>query len=343
MRRLWLVLLIGAALAALAVYLLTRYPTSFNETLRKCVALTGDEQETCIEYAAHQLAEYDVETQARIIDQALSMPEFGGVCHLMAHELGAALFTKTKSLPEALAHCTDACSSGCYHGASEEYLLARLSEGKDLSEHALLNELEQMDQCTQASDPACARNLSHAAHGAGHALMFVLGNDLPATLKLCDTLINAGACHSGAFMSNYLSLDDATHPSRFIRRDDPQYPCTVLDERYASACFASQADFFLRDDVAANVEICRTFPEAHQTSCLKRVANLHIQDMNDPQSLAHVCDVVPDDSAKKLCIENIVNRLGDRKNDSDTDIERFCEALEPTLQTACAEMANQVP
>jgi hypothetical protein len=333
-----------ALAAALGIYILLHQPAvaSFDDTIQLCLKSTGIEQKNCVANAAKLLADYDIEEQSVIIDRALSTPEFGGICHMMAHELGAALFAKSTSLPEALAYCTEACSSGCYHGAAEAYLLDRLAQGKDSSEESLLAELEGVNACIETSDPTCATKMSHAAHGLGHALMFVLGNDLPEVLRLCDTLGNAEACHIGAFMSNYLSLDDATHPSLFIRRDDPLYPCLILDDRYAAACYGNQADFFLGEDVAANVELCRVFPEAHQEECFKRVANKHIQKINDPDVLAHVCDVVPGDNPRKLCIENIVKRLGDSRAEPHTTIERFCEALDSDFNSFCLDLANQV-
>lgn len=329
----------GAVLALIAlgtfIALTTTLSADFESSARACITLSGAEQKECMKSAATLLAGYTLRTQSEYIDRTLSNPEFGGICHMFAHTLGGVLYEKSDSLNEALGSCTDACSSGCYHGAAESYLVERIQSGDSASEEALLSELHGIYQCGPDASPECVTRTAHAMHGAGHALMFVLNNDLPKSLALCDSVENARACYSGVFMSNYLSLEDSTHPSLYIRTDDPLFPCTELSERYRESCYENQTTFFFDEEVEPNVALCEQVPSAYRDLCLRHVANKKIQKITDSVLLAEVCAVIPNTYPRHRCIENIVDRLIERKSDSATDVTAFCTSLTGAEKDTC--------
>lgn len=290
-------------------------------------------QNACFQKLAEALAKEPTEVRTRFIENTLHSPAFLGTCHLFMHFLGSALYQKSNSLVSALDSCTLACSAGCYHGAAEKYFTERIRSGTPLTVTGFANEAAKMNTCSREATQ-CEHG-GDAIHGFGHALMDLTGSDLPYSLTLCDALTAPEGCYAGVFMSNYMSLTDDSHPSRFIRADDALYPCTILDARYQKSCYANQADFFLGPDIVKNTSLCRTFPVQYQSACLLRVPNLAVQRITDVHEMNSVCSVIPNTKEQELCIEGIVDRLKDRKTDGVSDAKIFCETVQDAFKKSC--------
>ena len=70
-------------------------------------------------------------------------------------------------------------------------------------------------------------------HGLGHGLMIYTGYDLPGSLKTCDGLqtgFDRVSCSGGVFMENFTSSYGVT--SKYLRKNDPIYPCNAVAERH---------------------------------------------------------------------------------------------------------------
>ncbi|MGH8732535.1 MAG: hypothetical protein ACREVB_02510, partial [Burkholderiales bacterium] len=151
-------------------------------------------------------------------------------CHRIAHRMGSAALTRFKDrVAPAFIAGTPVCASGYYHGIIERAFL-----GQPTSKLAGL--ARQL-----CSDPQIntQRFLSfQCIHGLGHGLMIYTGYDLPGSLKTCDSLrtgFDRVSCSGGVFMENFNSSYGVT--SKYLRKNDPIYPCNSVAERHKLYCY----------------------------------------------------------------------------------------------------------
>jgi Cytochrome C oxidase, cbb3-type, subunit III len=150
-------------------------------------------------------------------------------CHQIAHNIGhAGLAHYHNNAAVALAHGAMTCNSGYYHGVIERAfagvtrdrvtrIARRLCTGKAVTKEAFL-----LYQCV---------------HGLGHGLMIYSGLDLPYSLKVChqlQTQFDRVSCTGGVFMQN---LMPGMGTSRYLRKNDPIYPCNAVARRDKVYCY----------------------------------------------------------------------------------------------------------
>lgn len=228
--------------------------------------------------------------------------------HGYAHAIGIAAYDGTEEVGEVFAQCTPAHQSGCYHGVIQSYFVQHMAEHGGHLDPIMVNELcrEQRD------DPDQRWLLFQCAHGMGHGLVALVDRHLPASLEGCDLIEFAWereACYGGAFMENIVHETAphhavgrpdteghgahgaaieatsgqhhgdhraATTPSRDpfppLDKDDPFYPCSALDARYAVSCYQMQTSailYFNGYDVPAAAATCADAPEAYRSVCFQ--------------------------------------------------------------------------
>jgi hypothetical protein len=124
--------------------------------------------------------------------------------HALAHGLGISAYRSPGTLAETFAACPPSQMSGCYHGVIQGYFLASGRDGSPVG--------------TPELDALCAPHVEspflffQCAHGMGHGLMALHGNDLPAALEACDLASEESvrsSCYGGVFMENIVLV---THP-----------------------------------------------------------------------------------------------------------------------------------
>jgi hypothetical protein len=159
----------------------------------------------------------------------VAMPRVHADCHQIAHAIGHGGLAHYKgNAATALSQGAMTCNSGYYHGVIERafagvprqrviHIARHLCTG-----HAVTREEFLLYQCV---------------HGLGHGLMIYSGLDLPWSLKVCDRLQNRFdrvSCTGGVFMQN---LMPGMGTSRYLRKNDPLYPCTAVAERHKVYCY----------------------------------------------------------------------------------------------------------
>ena len=150
-------------------------------------------------------------------------------CHQIAHAIGhAGLARYHNNAAEALAHGAMTCNSGYYHGVIERafsgvprpeivHIARRLCTGSSVTKEEFL-----LYQCV---------------HGLGHGLMIYSGDDLPWSLRTCHQLqtdFDRVSCTGGVFMQN---LMPGMVTSRYLRKNDPIYPCNVVARKDKIYCY----------------------------------------------------------------------------------------------------------
>ena len=153
-----------------------------------------------------------------------------GDCHRIAHRMGSAALTRfhDKVAPAFIAG-TPVCASGYYHGIIERAFLGQPTDKLGVVARQLCTDPQIADQ----------RFLEYQCiHGLGHGLMIYTGYDMPGSLKTCDGLqtdFDRVSCSGGVFMENFSSSYGVT--SKYLRQNDPIYPCDAVAEHYKAQCY----------------------------------------------------------------------------------------------------------
>lgn len=244
--------------------------------------------------------------------------EFGS-CHDVAHKAGRFSYEIYKD--NAFKECGAECHSGCYHGATEAYF----------KENGTVNLQQNLRTlCSSELNPF----FSHQClHGIGHGLMAWTGYELFEALKNCE-LLNQGqeSCFTGVFMENIVGgLTDkkSGHYTKYLN-EDPQYPCTLVDERYGSSCYLLQTSRMMQlflGDFTKVAAACLQAPQVYQIICFESmgrdVGGTH---RNNPQGAISVCSNAPLGSFRTACLRGTVQDSFWDPRGADTALN-FCQLL----------------
>ena len=225
-------------------------------------------------------------------------------CHAIAHEIGRAAYDRYGTFGEAMRYQSEVCNSGYMHGIIEQQFSRPA---------ALVSVMRSL--CEDYPQGKYMRWECH--HGLGHGVMFYSANNLPRALKLCESLEDGAiTCINGAFMENF-NTDQKVHPSRYLRAEDPFYPCAEQEARYKSECYIYAPTYYLSlhpDEYAAALTWCETAEPGHQATCAVGVGSQAIKEnMSDPPFVEAMCESGRADLAGS-CIHGIaglaINHFG---------------------------------
>jgi hypothetical protein len=256
------------------------------------------------------------------------------VCHNLAHKIGRFSYDTfgdryfTLSLPD--------CQSGVTHGMLERFL-SQNGTG-DLNES--LSRL-----CPHEN----AFERSQCFHGIGHGLMGWWDYALPEALASCDSLSNTSArspCRSGVFMENRLGFlaGESGHSTAYLS-DDPQYPCTIVQEHQKPECYFGQADHMMRlfgGDFAKVSAACARSPRAYRELCFAGMGRTVIAyvDRDAAKSIA-ACSVSPDETDAAACLKGAVQDTFWTPDEQEEGFAFCAEDMAAHLRVACYAMLSE--
>ncbi len=213
----------------------------------------GEGDTTCLQQAFGNVAfEQGPDQALKLFDERLADYAANGTgCHPIAHAIGsAALARYGGDVTKAFAEGSPSCASGYYHG-----LLERAFVGAE-SKRDLVRKAGEL--CRGLRERGF---LSYqCVHGLGHGLMIQTGYDLPTALEMCDGLGTGWqqtSCRGGVFMENTSTAFGFR--SRWLKDDDPVYPCNAVGPRYRRSCYLRVTTRILDltdHDWERTVEIC---------------------------------------------------------------------------------------
>ncbi len=219
-------------------------------------------------------------------------------CHALTHEIGRRAYTKYRDFGEAMKYQDEICNSGYLHGVIEAYF----SKSRDVFKAV----------ATVCAPYPSGKFLSwECYHGVGHGLMYYTSNDLPASLKMCDSYedySNRSSCANGVFMENF-NTDQKLHPSKFLRQDDLFYPCNDEATQYKADCYLYAPVYYLslnKNDYAGALKWCEGAGSPYISICVQGVGGQAIKEnFNNPKFVERIC---MSGSLKNsgLCIEGMV-------------------------------------
>lgn len=185
-------------------------------------------------------------------------------CHTLLHPIGKKAGREYGSVAEAYKHGDTFCRSGYYHGVLEGIF------GEEKGEEILAN-LDTLCATVNGKEEY-SYDYFACVHGIGHGLMAYFDHDLFKSLLGCDKLSGEweqSSCYGGVFMENVIS-DTAEEPSKFLKRDDPLYPCNVVEEKHRTECYQMQTSHMLalfEGDFEKTFTTCERAEEGFRISC----------------------------------------------------------------------------
>src|SRR5215208_4991756 len=186
-------------------------------------------------------------------------------CHQLTHGIGrAAAELYGGDVPSTYSQGDDFCASGYYHGAVEA-IVANIGADK------ILDEVD--DICAGPREQNRYLNYRNCAHGIGHAFMGLYQNELFESLVACGALskeFEKEQCSGGVFMENIIDEDKPNTPSKYLKVDQPFYPCTEVKTEYKTQCYERHTDYALKkqdNDFAKVFDLCGKVEDGFRLPC----------------------------------------------------------------------------
>jgi hypothetical protein len=340
----WLVgILVASAFVALGSAALSAWPDSSAPPAEAvCVGPLS------VDFACHRdhlrrlAREVNVETAFAALK---ADAEANGVvragCHQLTHAIGRAAADLTGDMASAYALGDPFCSSGYYHGVVEGFVAAMGAEQALADPDALCTDLGRL--------PPGTIEHRNCLHGLGHGFMAIVANDVIQALIACDALTETRAreaCYGGVFMENVMgNVADPSQTTRYLRPDQPLYPCSEIDNRYRGICYQKQAPYALfiyGADFAKTFALCAAVDDGFRSSCYKGLgsaAAVHtvkyvIGDGAILEATEQLCMLGADRDARANCIMGATRSLINYFH-TDTKAKALCATLDADLRLVC--------
>jgi hypothetical protein len=222
-------------------------------------------------------------------------------CHRAAHAIGAATLARYDgNVAETLAKGASTCGSGYYHGVLERSLVAVTSR----TPAALARVARRLCTGAKSMTPWIAYQ---CLHGLGHGLMIGTGLQLPTSLTVCKRLStwwDRDACRSGVFMENLSSSYGVV--SRWLRDDDPVYPCNAVEREAKRRCYQMVTSRILPtvgNDWEKTAEVCAGVEHDFVFMCFRSLGrDASAWSDRDPDETAERCGVARPYGREAECV-----------------------------------------
>lgn len=259
-------------------------------------------------------------------------------CHPLTHVIGNSAALKFANVSEAYAQGDSFCWSGYYHGVLEG-VIARI--GYD-------NLVNQMNSI--CADVAAKKRYSfdhyNCVHGLGHGVMAITNDELFQSLSICDSGLTDSwdqqSCYSGAFMENII-IDGKNHVTKYLKPEEPLYPCSAVDDRYKTTCFLMQTSYMLKvtgNDFIKVFALCRQVTEPYNSICLQSLGrDASGQSISNVEKTKATCMLGETIEEQKHCIIGAVKDFISYFHD-DVEAKKLCASLMPELQNICNATAQ---
>lgn len=284
----------------------------------------------------------DILQTAALIEQNPSMYT---VCHQFTHDLGYVAYEVNQDVASVYAFCDHTCHSGCYHGVLQHYFQ---QQDIQLDVHSA-DDLQLTSLCDEKT--ASLLEYSECIHGLGHGLLYLTDFDFQISLEFCDVFDSVSDrenCYGGVFMEYYVwrhRFDrgytepgiNLSHFERNTQLEDVMYPCTVLEEKYLRACYASQASFFYdytNGDYQKVAQLCAELDPEYQSGCFSVFGADQISVGQDTKVMAERCFSFTEEYIES-CLSGILSGSMTRFPKQIDRHTLFCESLPEERREFC--------
>lgn len=302
-----------------------------NEYIRKELQIcygVGGKDDCYKKVAALFFNRFGLKKTLALFAQNEDYPEVYARCHEVTHFLSRSEYERLGSIAGVYAQCDSTCHGGCYHGTLEAYL----KENTNTDFAKICGRLEEYDK------PLI---FYECMHGLGHAAMFITDAEVPMSLKLCDrieSLENQERCYSGVFMENSSSSTNLDHPSKFVRADDPYYPCNILEEKYLKLCYRYQSSHFAliaKHDWQKVASLCMGVPENYRVECFRTIGTNQVGFTQDINQMRANCDLMPSFEYRNVCVVGVISSMAYRFVGNSEKMVNFCKTVDEGYRQDC--------
>ena len=259
-------------------------------------------------------------------------------CHQLTHVIGRAAARKFPSVFEAYGAGDGFCWSGYYHGVIEAVIA-------DIGYVNLEDNLN-----TICSDIAEERKYSfdhyNCVHGLGHGIMAVNQNELFESLITCDILKehwDAASCWSGAFMENIMA-DNRNHFTKYLKKDDPLYPCNAVATKYKGTCYLMQTSYILtlnEQNFTETFAWCKKADKGFEDICYQSLGrDASGSTVSDATKAKDICLLGEDFKQQSNCAIGAVKDFISYFH-GDQEAMHFCSLFEESLEGVCSSTAQE--
>ncbi len=315
---------------------ITAKATSTSDVLR-CFGSTPDQFKCYREYYGELIAKDGAKPAIIDIKGRYADSFVKSQCHQLMHIIGRASADKYKTVAEAFQEGDPFCWSGYYHGVMEGVAL-----------HLGREKLAQSLDIICAGIPGKERfsfDYYNCVHGLGHGIMAILNDELMDTLAMCDNLSGSweqSSCWSGAFMENIIA-NGIDHRSKYLKDNDPHYPCDAVDEKYKGVCYIMQTSRMLAltgYDFVRVYALCAAAEEPYINICYQSLGrDASGSTVSDVERTKAYCLLGKDNRQQSNCVIGAVKDFISYFH-SDKQAREFCSALPEDLQSICTSTAE---
>lgn len=305
-----------------------------RDNLKVCYSHDG--RDSCYQdLAAVFYNQFGLATTLKELKTNEQYPEVYARCHEVTHYLSRLEYEKVKDISKVYSQCDSTCHGGCYHGTLEGYLQSKTQ----LPAFNLSSEFARI--CGSLGDYQQPIHYYECLHGLGHAAMFVTEMELPQSLTLCDTLgdqADKERCFTGVFMENSSSSTSFDHASRYIKPEDPFYPCNSLEERFQPLCWQYQSSYFSilsSQNWSKVADLCLQIPQRYQDRCFRAIGTNQVGFTTSLPQMKADCDLMPNWDFQSTCVEGVISSLAYRFVGDVQKMINFCNLVNTEHKERC--------
>jgi hypothetical protein len=258
--------------------------------------------ERCFQQAFGNIAYYEGPEAALALIEDVYGDGGSAACHRATHAIGAASLARYRGrVGRTFAAGSSTCGSGYYHGVLERSLVnvqARTPNALGVVARTL---------CTDIRTREVPWVAYQCFHGLGHGLMIATGLSVPLSLEVCKRLTmrwDRDVCKGGVFMENLSG--SYGFRSRWLRDDDPVYPCNWVDREDKSRCYQMVTSRILPsvgDDWDRTAEVCSEVESDFVYMCFQSLGrDASSRSNRNPSSTAEICAVARPYGGEGNCI-----------------------------------------
>lgn len=341
--------LIAASIMVFGPSLIGRPPADTGSPIEDCSGFRANDFPCYQEHYKELVYDSGVEAAFADLKEQFTKTQFvKDHCHQMAHVIGrAAANLYGDDVSSTYSQGDNFCGSGYYHGAMETVVA-------NIGEQNILDEADKI--CADLrNEERRSFDYRNCTHGLGHGFMGLYQNEVFESLDACDALsdeFGRGWCAGGVLMENILDENDPSNPSKYLKADEPFYPCPEVKTEYKEQCYARHAGYALEKqngDFAKVFDLCGTVEEGFRSNCYVGLGNQAAQlsttkpDTEEAQTeyIRERCMQGQDAVAQLNCLGAAATQLI-YFYDSDAQAKALCKSLTSAQwRAACRQVSNR--
>lgn len=260
-------------------------------------------------------------------------------CHEASHYIGRLAYQDKKDIKTLFNQCQHICLDGCYHGVVEGYFIDKNITLSEENVPAIASEVAKI--CGKETDYETPELYISCLHGLGHAVMFITDNELPQALNLCDSLKDSNKeelCYTGAFMANVDSRNNKDHPTKYLKADDPMYPCNILPKKHQKKCYEYNTLTFYQFtnyNWQETIKLCGQVPQDYRWGCYQTMGGDQVGFTDSVVKIKEACDEIPGGYLKMACINGAESNLVMRYSENFDKPLEFCDIVNEHYKETC--------